>query len=245
MNKFGMFLIAIALAVMAPVAQGALQLSFDVIGDVPGPAVCASDAGGLFANCPAGTGGNGVTINGFTGDANPPGGINGSFEFGSTVRVTNSTTEQRTVIFWIAAQGFTSPTTPPSLTFTSNSAGTGVLGSTSLSLVSCVDIDNELTPPNGTFCSGNPGNIGLANPPISMVGAGGQDSDTVSTTVNNLTVTPFALTQQITLILQANSAVNFNTSAILTQVPEPTSIALLGGVLLLTGVGLRRKFAQR
>jgi hypothetical protein len=45
--------------------------------------------------------------------------------------------------------------------------------------------------------------------------------------------------------LGANSNLNVITSSVLTPVPEPMSVALLGGVLLLTTGAIRRKQKQR
>jgi hypothetical protein len=44
--------------------------------------------------------------------------------------------------------------------------------------------------------------------------------------------------------LGANSNLNVITSSVLTPVPEPMSIALLGGVLILTSGAIRRKRNQ-
>jgi hypothetical protein len=55
---------------------------------------------------------------------------------------------------------------------------------------------------------------------------------------------PYALAEHITLALGAGSNLNVITSTVLTAVPEPMSIALFGGVVLLTSGLIRRKRNQ-
>jgi hypothetical protein len=54
--------------------------------------------------------------------------------------------------------------------------------------------------------------------------------------------TSFALTQIITLV--TNGPTNFSGDFELSPVPEPTSVALFGGVMLLTGAAIRRKLSN-
>ena len=89
MNKLATFLGAGLLVLMAPLAQGAIQLSFDVVGDVPGPTSCAVGATATFAICPNVVV-DGVAITGFTGFSNSPGGPINAEEFGSTVNIRNN-----------------------------------------------------------------------------------------------------------------------------------------------------------
>ena len=56
--------------------------------------------------------------------------------------------------------------------------------------------------------------------------------------------TPYAIDEVITLTLGARSSMNFSASTTLTATPEPMSVALLGGVLVLTGGLMRRKRKQ-
>ena len=150
------------------------------------------------------------------------------------------------VTLWLAAQNFSFPTVPPgTITFDSEVALTSTTGTGSVGLESCVDTSNGLAPPTTTFCSAG---TSLINVPQSYSGAS-SEQNTVSSTITSLGK-PFSLSQEITLTLGRNSNLNVDTSSILTPsqipppIPEPASIALLGGAILLItakGHGVRRK----
>jgi len=101
-----------------------------------------------------------------------------------------------------------------------------------------VDRSNELAPPKSAFCSA--GSPSLTNVTQSYFGAGSKQN-TVSSTLVFLDK-PFSLSQEITLTLGRNSDLNVDTSQILTPtipppIPEPASIALLGGAMLFITAG--------
>ena len=55
---------------------------------------------------------------------------------------------------------------------------------------------------------------------------------------------PYSLQEKVTLTFNNAGSVNFVTSQVLTPVPEPMSIALLGAVFLLTSRSILRKRKQ-
>jgi hypothetical protein len=240
MNRFA-FLVALLLVAIAPVAQGAIQLSFDAGAGV----VNCTEAGATdtFATCGAPDSSNGVTVSGFTGFGNSPGDAVSANQFGSTVNINNTSGALRTITLWIGAPNYTLPATGggiPAIQFQSNSGGTGILGESTMDLTSCVDIGNSIPPPPGSFCS-TAGSFSLTNNQLTLTG--GSDSDTVFDEISPLGGT-YSLSQRITLALGVGAQANFSTSIVLTPVPEPTSVALFGSILVATGLALRKRFAR-
>jgi hypothetical protein len=228
-----------ALLVASCAAQAAIQISYSVNGSAPavcgfnavssGPAIC-----GAVAASP-------VTISVSSATSNSPGTPDLAQVFESTLFISN--TSAATLELWIAAQDFTAPVTPPEIQFSSSLSTTTTTGTGTADLTSCVDTANGLTPPTTAFCAAgytltNAQQTYTPPPP-----PGGSTSGTVSTTLFSLAA-PYSLAQHITLALGAGSNINVITSASLTPVPEPMSIALLGGVVLLTSGAIRRKRKQ-
>lgn len=218
----------------APLMQGALQISYQetspagpatLCGTGPdtGPVVCA-------ASLP------GVTINVLSASSNSPGTPALSQQFGSTLQIT--TTADVTLHVWFAAQDFLTPTTPPSILYSSSLSLTSTTGTGKVGLESCVDGSNGLAPPTTPFCS-NP-EASLTNTDLNYNGAT-SSSNTVQENVASLTTVPYSLSQELTLTLGAGSNLNVITSQILTPVPEPGTLALLGSGLLGVGMLFRRK----
>jgi hypothetical protein len=95
--------------------------------------------------------------------------------------------------------------------------------------------------PPGTSAPGQAG----PNPTLNITGAGTTNNETngMITSLHS----PFALTQQLVITAGAGSNFNVTTSQVLTStvIPEPTSVLLLGSVLLgVTGL-LRKRVAGR
>jgi hypothetical protein len=82
----------------------------------------------------------------------------------------------------------------------------------------------------------------LSNIPQTITGANSASSTTTSL-ISSLG-SPYSISTQITLILGAGAEMHFQDSQILSQTPEPVSLVLLGGVLLLSGRALSRKKKQ-
>jgi len=244
MKKLTMFLGVLGMAGIAPMANATLQLSWSL--STPNPAtgaiVCASVAGGPnnFAMCnPTNIGGSGVIVNGYGST-----GIQGanSQQLTSTVSIANTSGTSQTLTLWAVDTGFTSPTAPPAINWASNLQFTSTTGTGTITMLSCLDTANLLAPPTNTFCSGA-GSPMLANNVLAWNGVTTPPPDTVNSLVASLG-SPYSMGERITITMSAGSTLNFNASQILTTVPEPTSIVLLGGVLLATVGAIRRKRNQ-
>lgn len=72
----------------------------------------------------------------------------------------------------------------------------------------------------------------------------GGGSDSINKQFSPLTAT-YAFEQEVTVVLAAGDTVNYSDSQFLTPVPEPMSVALLGGILLLTGRAIQRRRKQQ
>jgi len=164
-----------------------------------------------------------------------------SEQLGSDLEIQNLGSSTVDLTIWLAGNNFTAPTAPPDINYSSKLSITTNTGIGTIGLESCVDTSNNLAPPTNTFCN-TPAST-LTNTNESYNGSS-SNSNTVSTVITSLTTTPFTLSQKITLVLGAGSDLNIVTSQILTPVPEPMSIALLGGVLILISRAMRRKRNQ-
>ena len=235
MKKLAVFLGGMLLASWAPAAYGAIQISFSVNGGAA--AICATSAISTGPITCSASGG-GATIQTLSANSNSPGTPGLSQTFGSVLQITS--TNAVTLDVWIAAQGFTTPLAPPSVKFSGSASTTSTTGIGTVAVSHCVDTSNGLPPPTTAFCS-----TGFTLPnPIENYGPGASsDSQTSSLLISSLSA-PYSLGEHITLTLGANSNLNVITSSVLTPVPEPMSIALLGGVLILTSGAIRRKRNQ-
>jgi hypothetical protein len=248
MNRLVVLFSVLLLMAMVPLAQGALQLSYDVNGG--GATTCLATAAntGTCADIIGAEGIGGLNITGFGGASNSPGGPLGAFEFSGVGAVVNTSGATHTIEFWVASTDFVTPNTPPSIVFTSNLSGTAAVGGpNSFSLESCVDTANGTAPPSDTFCSPTSptGSYLLANPTLIVSGPAGNNSNTVSAGIADLGPALFSLGMHYTLIIPSGAGVNFTGSNVLTQVPEPMSVSLLAGVLIATGLGLRKRFVKQ
>jgi len=245
---FGVFLVAAS----SPLAHAAVQISFSFTN--PAAAVLASSVGGCTTS---GTGptapgetelcytggqniGSGVTVLDLstTGQQN----VSNSEQLGSSLEIETGSTAV-TLTIWLAASGFTEPTAPPDIDYSSKLSITSNTGVGTVSLESCVDTSNGLAPPTNTFCASPAATLTTSAGSETYSGSA-SNSQTDLGVITSLLTTPYSLSQKITLTLGANSDLNVITSQILTPVPEPMSIALLGGVLILVSRAMRRKRNQ-
>lgn len=232
MNKLVIFTSALALALAAPLAQAAIEIDYQIDG---GPiqtcGVNPVSAGPVVCNTVTGTG---FTIQEISASSNSPGTAALSQQFGSTLSI-STTMAIASLTIYMSSQDFTAPTTPPDIYYLSNLSTTVTTGTGTADLTSCIDTGNGLT---GPVC---PATIQLTNPTINY--APGAQANSTSTVITGLTTTPYSLAQTITLSLGAGSNLNVITSQVLTQtqVPEPISLALLGGMVLLALPAIRRK----
>lgn len=244
-RHIGLFGVLAAMAI-APMAHANYEIVFQVAGGAITPCLNNTDSTnstGTVACSASGPGGIGVN---FTGTSDSPGSPGLADEFSSVGSITNGSGSTQTVTIWYLAQGFTQPTTGGGITgvnYASSLSGTGVRitgAGASNGLESCVDMGAGGT--GTSFClnpfsaSSDLHNVTQTYP----TGLGTSVSNSVSSTFAPLTA-PYSLEQKITIVLEAGDIANFSDSQALTPVPEPVSVALLGGVLLLTGRAIQRK----
>jgi len=230
---------ALLLACFAPLAHANFQISYQV---GAGPIInCANSGTDTLASCFAvptvidAT--SGLQITQLTGTSNSPGTASQARQTGSVVDIIN--TNAVTLKIWLAAQDFTAPTTPPAIDYKTSLTIIPTTGIGSATLESCVDTSNGTAPPLGSFCSSSAATLNNAT---SYAGTTSLASNNEST-ISSLSGT-YSLSQLLTLTLGAGSEVEVQTRQVLTPVPEPISIALLGAVFLLTSRSILRKRKQ-
>jgi hypothetical protein len=250
MKRHISFFGVLAAMAIAPLAHADYAIAYSVNGDGPNKCLDNPDSTNSIPTsmtCSA-VDGN-VTISGAGGTSNSPGVPAGAIEFSSVATLTNNGSTAETVTLWYSAQGFKLPVTGGAVTgidFDSSSGATGKLGNidSSLALTSCVDEANALPAPYGPptgFCVTPAQQI--VNPLLDIPDRGAA-SNSVDKIFTPLTAT-YSLEQKLVVILGANDVINISTSQSLTPVPEPMSVALLGGVLLLTGRAIQRRRKQK
>jgi hypothetical protein len=244
-RHIGLFGVLAALAI-APMAHANYEIVFQVTGQAVTPCLNNPDStnsSGTVACSASEPGGVGVN---FTGTSNSPGTPGLADEFSSVGSITNASGSTATVTIWYLAQGFTQPTTGGGVTgimYASNLSGTGIrITGTGASngLESCVDMGAGGTDVN--FCK-NPFSASSVLNNVTQTyptGLGSSVNNSVNSVFAPLTAT-YSLEQKITIVLEAGDIANFSDSQALVPVPEPVSVALLGGVLLLTGRAIQRK----
>jgi hypothetical protein len=219
-----------AMVLYVPSASATTIVSYSIGG---GPVVlCPPAPGAGPVVCPTVSVG-GVSILLLSAVSNSPGSPVLAQELGTSLFI--ASTVASTIDVWIASDGFTMPTAPPTLRYASSSSFTSTSGTGTVDLTSCITYDPALTavPPGGPFCT--PG-ISLTNATLvygDTVPAGLADSgsDTVETTLPFL-APGYTLTEHFTVTVNPGSNLNVNTSTSLTPVvPEPASLILLGSAL--------------
>jgi hypothetical protein len=177
-----------------------------------------------------------LNISGLNANSNAPGAVGQtSFETSATSTLFNTTSStEDTIVINVISTGFMAPTAPPVISLLSHIGGsTPVLatGTNSVSYLSCVDqTDSQTLGCPATF------NAPAINPTL---GGGSYQGDS-SSLISSLSA-PYAIDEQITIMLAPGSLINFSASTTLVQTPEPTSMVLLGSLLLLCGGLARRK----
>jgi hypothetical protein len=236
-KKSAGFLGVLAMMAIAPLARADFQISVNGVNCAP-ILVSATPTGSL--TCASVSPVAGVTITNLSVSGVQAPGF--SFELGTTLQIFNTTGSDVTLTIYLADSGFTSPLAPPTVRHSSGATLNANLGNNSFSLTSCVDQSNSLVPPGSSFCSSPAPGMAPPNTTLSTTAAQTKSNDSVGL-ITALSA-PFSLTQQLVIVAGANSAFNVTSSQVLTPVPEPMSIALLGGVLLLTTGAIRRKQKQ-
>jgi hypothetical protein len=249
-RHIGFFGVLAAMAI-TPMAHANYLIAYVINGAPSASTTClnnpvSTNLSGSPTSCNVVVGG--VTLGNLTGNSNSPGTTGLADEFSSSGELSNGSAGEVTVNIWYAAQGFAMPVTGGSVTginFASNSSGTSVNvaapSSSTVQLESC--IDEVAAGGVGTNFCASPAKT-LTNAKLQYpAGLGGVVDNTLNTTFSPLTAT-YTLEQEITIVLDPGDSVNYSMSQALTPVPEPLSVGLLGGVLLLTGRALQRKRKQ-
>ena len=241
MNKLAGFLGVLAMVAGAPLAHADFQISVNGINCTP---IVVSGSPNGTLSCALITVAPGVTITNLSVTGLQAAGF--SEQLGTTLLIQNTTGAAVPITIDLADSNFTSPLAPPgSILDVSGATLNSTTGTNNtFTLTSCVDQSNGLVPPPGVFCSSPAPGMAPANLPLMTTGAVTK-SDNSSGTITSLHLPNFSLSQQLVISAAANSNFNVTSSQVLTPVPEPASMLLLGGVLLgVTGL-LRKKVARR
>ena len=235
MKRFIAPLAVIVLAGIAPLAQATIQITYS--GSISG----SCSVGANTSTCTDVTSGP-LQFTGLSGFANLLGLPSLGITTHSDTSLFNNSASPQTININVVAQGFEFPITSPSLEFRNHVVTTTAVGAagSSFSFMGCVDTSN-----GAGGCPGTPGVSPFVSatltPNITPVGSTQTDAPTL---IISSLGKPYAIDEQIDITLGAGGYITFSGSSTLTPVPEPMSIALLGGVVLLTSRLIRRKRSE-
>jgi hypothetical protein len=244
MNKFAGLLGIAVLALGAPMAKATIEIEYQIDGGAI--QVCASSPndglpGGISCSVNPG-GSSGIEIDTLSATSNSNGSPTLAFAHNSNVGVINHDSTSHSLNIFLWAQNFNQPVAPPGLTFISSFAGTSTVGSNStINLESCVDPNNSNSAcAAGSFTESG----GITQSLFGGIGSsggifGGSEIGTLGALGS-----PYGISEVLTISVGGGANFEFNTQSNLTPVPEPMSIGLLGGAVLLTSRLIRRKRKQ-
>lgn len=240
MKSFIAPLAVMLLAGIAPLAQANIQITYKVDGFAPVVCFSATDA----VTCAEDTGSvTGLKITSLGANSNLTGEPSLALASSSNSILSALTgTGPHNIHIDIVAQGFIMPLAPPALEFKSHIGTTApvLAAASTLAFHTCVDTNNTLL-----GCPGAPGVApyvsATLHPDVATLGSDNRDAPMLIIPVLG---SPYALDEQFDITVGASGRMNFTGSSTLTPVPEPMSIALLGGVVLLTSRLIRRKRSE-
>lgn len=225
------------LTLSASQAQAALQVSYSLNSGASWTTLASgADDGPVPITFSSG----GFSVSGSAG-SNSPGNSQLSHVVSSVLDLSNQSGSTVSVWVSIVADDFTIPTIAPINldSFISSNVDLASTGS-SITYQSCVDPTNGTSNSNIACAAGSwvagPGTINLS-------GLGSQISDKSSTITSNLG-SSYAIGELFKIVLGNGFDGNGSATTSLTPVPEPMSIVMLGGVLLLTSRRFMRKRGQ-
>lgn len=225
-------------------AQAALQMSYILDAGALTPIV-------LTPGFPPGTFNYGLfigvgpifTISGQA-SSNSPGTPTGAEILSSAISVANNSGGAHRLQLFVGDTGYLAPSAPPAPGLVLNSHIGGSIGSAlnpgpfpgnTLAFTSCVDPTNTALSCNSPV----PAGVFSAGPATPGVTVGSFADDQFASIL--ALGTPYSMSQYFDFHMDANSQMGFQSNTVLSPVPEPVSIALLGGVLVMTSGLIRRK----
>jgi hypothetical protein len=240
MNRLAGFLGGLALLAFSTAARADYVISVNGVA-CAGPTVSATP--NITAVCGVVNVGS-VTVQVLSMTGSQTGNV--SEQEGSTLLIKNFGAAT-TLTIDLGISNFTAPTAPPSIQDSSGLTLNNQVGTNSATLVSCVETMNLLPPPVTTpFCAHPAPGQAPANPTITLTGPPVVTSSNQTMGIITTLGGPFALDQEIRVALGAGTATTpsstiVTSSQILTAVPEPGSIVLLGGALVAIATIFRKK----
>ena len=221
---------AVGLSLASAPASAGLLAQYSVDGGATFTTVCSDASGGGCSD--SFTASNGLDFLFLGASSNSPGTAIGATLFSASVQLSNPTGAAQSIIISVGDTDFTSPV--GQVTFLNNLAGTVVTGgaANTLSSIACLDTGNGQNVCPATY------QTPTINAAITAPGGG---SNTTTLPIASL-LGPYAMTELISITLDAGALINYVSSSTVAPVPEPASLGILGlGLLGLGTLYHRRK----
>jgi hypothetical protein len=256
-SRSGTFLLLAALAVVAAArvdAALAIRMSSSGVGGTS--TTCTTAANALNCDNLLGPADPYFSVQLSSGITNAPGGAGATLSKTLNIVATDAAIAAGSVLtLEVYAYNFTVPPMAPGIYTMTESVTANNPLAFNFGVVTGTGYLSDPNPPGPLFntagTSSGPATIICTAPGVgSGCGIGGAFFNTAASSGSVNVTGDFALTNVITvdpsLLLPGGAGqLNFTANLALTAVPEPTSVALFGGILLLTGTAIRRKLAKR